>query len=423
MAPKTPPKWAGYTSRGEGVLFACTTSNASSGLTASTFCCKVLLDSNFQREVNLLNASLLFKKDYSSAGDGNRSLLLAFGVPIVGALGGSSIMATNIELALDAWIGLALGHLVFAWLLGVAVVTTDTDEKGTHPSYGTAAIGAFIATAILIGWITLLPAIVHQANAFHKRHCPSNLQHLGLALAMYGNEQDGDVYPPLSPKAGCLMPELDELHPEYLDDLTRMHCPELRDARLPLSPGSEFAAVLSDQSYFYLGYMIDGPKSLRAFQAAYEKVIAEGGSFESELSVPAGQGTWGGDVIPRLSHDLSAVYPGFENANEEHVAAAYDLQSQIPVMIERIGNHPIKGAKPGQLAHVLFQDGQVKRMDFPGEWPMTEETQDILHALDKLGPYVPEGAITIPPQPPYERWVVLAFVIGTVLFMLWRFLR
>jgi len=370
-----------------------------------------------------LQIPAFIKEDHSGGGDGDVSLALAVGAPFIGYVGGSWLMAAHFNAALDAWIGLILGHLVWACFLGLSTFSAEADKDGKRPAYGAAVIGTFVAMVILLVWIFLLPAIIYQKNAFHKRHCYHNLKHLGLSMAMYGNEQDGEAYPPLSPKAGCLMPEIGNLHPEYLGDLTLIHCPELRDPRLPLSPESEFAAVLSDQSYFYLGYIIDGPETLRAFQKAYEKVIAEGGSFESALSVPAGQGTWGGDRIPRLSEDPSIVYPDFDETNEEHVAAAYNVRSKIPVMIERIGNHPIKGKKTGELAHVLFQDGQVKWMNFPGEWPMTEETQNILNALDKLGPYVPEGAITIPRQPPYELWVLLAFVIGTVLFVLWRFLR
>ncbi len=366
---------------------------------------------------------LLLKKNHSGSDDGYFALGLALGTPIIGPMVGVGLRSAGHEFALDAWIGLCLGHLVLACFLGFSALISAPDQDGARPSRGSAVMGIFIAASILIVWIAILPAIVHQANAFHKRYCHQNLKHLGLSLAMYNNEQDGEVYPPLSPKAGRLMPEIGNLHPEYLGDLTLIHCPELRDPRLPLSPESEFAAVLSDQSYFYLGYIIDGPETLRAFQKAYEKVSAEGGSFESALSVPAGQGTWGGDRIPRLSEDPSIVYPDFDETNEEHVAAAYNVRSKIPVMIERIGNHPIIGKKTGELAHVLFQDGQVKWMNFPGEWPMTEETQKILNALDKLGPYVPEGAITIPRQPPYELWVLLAFVIGTVLFVLWRFLR
>ncbi len=367
--------------------------------------------------------SIFIKENHSGASDGDICLSLALGAPIIGAVVGAGLKTAGHEFALDAWIGLCLGHLVLACLLGFSAFSPVGNEDGVRRSYGSAVVGTFIAASILIAWIFLLPAIVHQANAFHKRGCHHNLKYLGLSLAMYGNEQDGEAYPPLSPKAGCLMPEMSELHPEYLDDLTLIHCPEFRDPRLPLSPESEFAAVLSDQSYFYLGYMIDGPDTLRAFQTAYEKVIAEGGSFESDLPVPAGQGTWGGDTIPRLSDDLSLVYPGFDEAKEDHVAAAHKLQHQIPVMIERVGHHPIDGAKPRQLGHVLYLDGFVEPLDYAGEWPMTKETQDILHALDKLGPYVPEGAITLPRKPPYEQWAALAFVIGTVLFILWRYLR
>lgn len=45
------------------------------------------------------------KKDHSGEDDGNVSLVLAFGSPIIGFVGGSWLMAAHFNAALDAWIG------------------------------------------------------------------------------------------------------------------------------------------------------------------------------------------------------------------------------------------------------------------------------------------------------------------------------
>ena len=53
-------------------------------------------------------------------------------------------------------------------------------------------------------------------------------------------------------------------------------------------------------------------------------------------------------------------------------------QSEIPVLIERPWNHKPAGG------NVLFMDGHVAFIRYPGAWPMTEATIGTLEALDQM---------------------------------------
>ena len=48
-------------------------------------------------------------------------------------------------------------------------------------------------------------------------------------------------------------------------------------------------------------------------------------------------------------------------------------------MIERLGNHKPEGG------YVLYLDGHVEFVRYPGKWPMTKTTIGLLRELDALG--------------------------------------
>jgi len=64
--------------------------------------------------------------------------------------------------------------------------------------------------------------------------------------------------------------------------------------------------------------------------------------------------------------------------------------SRVPVLIERLGNHKDPGG------HVLYLDGHVEFVPYPGPFPMTKETVALLESLDAMGP-PPIGKTRIAP--------------------------
>ena len=84
--------------------------------------------------------------------------------------------------------------------------------------------------------------------------------------------------------------------------------------------------------------------------------------LDDELLAPA--------ILEEIGH-----LPAAERADRLARAAA-DAATKIPVFIERIDNHVPTGG------NVLFLDGHVEFMPYPGNWPMSETTVQILNELD-----------------------------------------
>ena len=148
--------------------------------------------------------------------------------------------------------------------------------------------------------------------------------------------------------------------PEYFADTTILNCPS--DPDLPEMP-SDPETLIDDQSYLYFGYLLTNDTEVQAFADAYRQCLAEGRDLTQDLKVPMGSGTNGGDIIYRLQE-------GYERLPM--------AESEIPVMMDRADHH-----LPGSR-NVLYMDGHVEFIRYPGKWPMTEETVRTLESLAEL---------------------------------------
>ena len=125
--------------------------------------------------------------------------------------------------------------------------------------------------------------------------------------------------------------------------------------------------LIDDHSYFYLGgYYITNDSEMQAFADVYRSAIENGRSFDRDLEVAKGEGTWGGDFIIRRQNTFG------------YLVVMQSTPPPSPIAIERLDNH-----KNG--ANVLYSDGHVEWVPYPGKWPMTETTVKILQSLDTLG--------------------------------------
>ena len=218
---------------------------------------------------------------------------------------------------------------------------------------------------------------------------------------MYSGESKGEKYPPMNPhlspvswncedvpgpndsfadEGPWVIPgycaRVEFIYPEYLTDATILMCPSDMDwGLLEQEPGEDgWQRLLDDHSYFYLGYAVMSDAEMEAFAAAYGARVAAGLRFDEDLEVDAGTGTAGGGVLYRLREGIARVAA----SDPQSLLDAAVAKSQIPVLIERTDNH----LPPG--GNVLFMDGHVEFSRYPGKWPMTEETVEILEALDAL---------------------------------------
>nr|HPO17532.1 hypothetical protein [Candidatus Hydrogenedentota bacterium] len=132
---------------------------------------------------------------------------------------------------------------------------------------------------------------------------------------------------------------------------------------------------VDDTSYFYLGYAVSNEKEVAGFCKAYREHIAKGFPFDEDLATPAEDGINATNKLYRLREGIERFY--VVDINDP--SAASKAQRTLPVLIERPENHePVGG-------NVLFLDGHVEFIPYPGKWPMTERTITALRELDAMG--------------------------------------
>ena len=235
-----------------------------------------------------------------------------------------------------------------------------------------------MACGTVLAFLALLVLLltVHECRGFmeawRRADCSAPLKQFGILCKMYAGEDKDRLYPPLSTKPGLLMLAPECIVPKYMDPGISLVCPTMQvEHKLYGYP----AVVIDDQCFLYPGYVLTGEADVAAFCAAYKAHIAEGIPFDADLRVPVGQGNLGGEIIHRLREEIGLVFA----AGLANPAAANSWQSTIPVLIERPENHRSEGG------NVLFLDGHVEFMSYPGKWPMTEKTVKTLEELAAMG--------------------------------------
>ncbi|MBX3178357.1 MAG: hypothetical protein KF886_13435 [Candidatus Hydrogenedentes bacterium] len=207
----------------------------------------------------------------------------------------------------------------------------------------------------------------------YRNDCASNLNQWSLVQKMYANEHQGYVWPPLSLVPGELVARDAEVYPEYMVDREIGVCP---------GAGVDGAAVemLDDRHYVYLGYVLLNDSDVQQFVTAYGNEIAGGGDFSDDIAIEMSYG----DTMVRIRERIERYVLEYG----EPSPFLYVPRRTIPVMIEWPGNH--EGYTGG---HVLYMDGHVEWIEYPGKFPMTEAT---IAALDGLADWTPTTSWTVP---------------------------
>jgi prepilin-type processing-associated H-X9-DG protein len=207
-----------------------------------------------------------------------------------------------------------------------------------------------------------VPRFIGPQDQYNNGLCKGAVRGFSLATKMYANLAEGEFYPPLSSEAGLLMTEDERFFRFYFGDLRRLNC-----------PGSTMAyrqPEIHDDSYVYLGYVIPDQETLERFATGYQQQIAAGGDFTGNLLE-------GEDAVHRMREGVERFLITDINSP---VNPAY-AQFNLPVLIEWPDNHV--GVRGG---NVLFMDGDVEWIDYPGKFPMTEEAMGVLTQLAGRGP-------------------------------------
>ncbi len=210
------------------------------------------------------------------------------------------------------------------------------------------------------------PASYSRADEV-KANSQNNLKQLGLIMKMFANESRGEVFPPLTSLRGHLAMDASAIYPEFVTDATVFVSPAHPDyANVANVAKSDPQSAIADHSYWYLGYMLPDEAAGLAFVRVFRAAAIAGEVLSADIDAPdLDQGS-----IYRLREGIERLL--ITDINDPRAATGF--QSTIPIMIERPGFH--EGG-----ANVLFLDGHVEFISYPGKFPMTES---FIQALESL---------------------------------------
>jgi len=290
---------------------------------------------------------------------------------------------------------------------------------------GLTLVEVLIALVILtILLVIVLPALVQSRERSLRQACRTNLKTIAIAIKMYAQDDPNYRWPPVAylPRHGnpgtpgnwnidgSFSPCARCLYPNYLKDVSVWICPADYAARR-----EEMSAYLeswvdangnvnierlereADVSYQYLGwaiwssaYLHDGHGDSTEVLSAIEKALNYAATYTDTATFPPEQ-----DIVFPNGHPnpdaRSQTLPRFrEGLDRVYVTdtSSFDLppaQSEIAVMWDRVPPDLARFNHSPQGSNVLFADGHVEFVQYPGEFPMSDLFAKVA-ALRKANP-------------------------------------